>query len=172
MYTVDNKNVDKDLTGMAARFIAETNAFLDLFWAHPSARWPMKLRADAAAGGESPPAAAPEQPCPNVPLLPTMFGDVAAIPELVARVQRIRQPAPDGGDGTSAPADAEPRVYVLLVLVPEEPPCPSTESILAATGLRAIHPRNGKPVCVDAPPPPAALPNKQPRRRCRAPSAA
>ena len=42
MCDVGNKRPN-EVTGLAARFIAETNAFLEQFWARPNIGWPLKL---------------------------------------------------------------------------------------------------------------------------------
>src|SRR4051794_358244 len=42
MCDANNEKPTEDLPALAARFIAETNAFLNRFWADPSVRWPMQ----------------------------------------------------------------------------------------------------------------------------------
>jgi hypothetical protein len=42
MCDANNERSIEGLTALAARFIAETNDFLNRFWAHPSVHWPLK----------------------------------------------------------------------------------------------------------------------------------
>jgi hypothetical protein len=169
MCNVDPKKPD-ELTGLAARFIAETNAFLDRFWVHPSVGWPSKLHppgdAEAPSGTRS---AAHRR---TVPPNSGASGELVGIAELVARLRRLQQPPSDGGNGSVTQAPGDPGVYLIVVLVPEEPPCPSAESIIRARRILGVGTDNGGPICADAPPAPPVAERMQPRRRRKATSAA
>jgi hypothetical protein len=88
-------------------------------------------------------------------------------------VSRPKQPSVTGRNGSASDSDGEPRVYVILLLVPEEARCPSAESIIKATGIHGVCSYNGHPIAIDAAPPQRELePVKRPRRRPKAASVA
>ena len=130
-----------ELNGLAAKFIAETNAFLDRFLAHPEVGWPLKC--DAATHSGVPleiVTAGTGTPLVSNPATP--FG-LAAVPELIARLKRLHQPLRTAGNGATAWSlvgpDGEPSVYVILMLVPKHPSIPAAAAFRKSRGPHRIH---------------------------------
>jgi len=147
----NDTNGAEELTSMAARFIAETNAFLDQFWANPRARWPMKadrrarpepprdvVAAEVGGGiGTGPDAAVPAR--------------LGGVPELVMRIKRLQQSQPADGASAVINAGGDPPVYIIFLVVPEESPVGATEALTAIpSGVRTDR---GRPIGTDVPPP-------------------
>jgi hypothetical protein len=105
---------DTGLTGLAGRFIAETNAFLARYWGHSNVGWPLRASEHASAAarpdGRSPPDGKVAMTDRGV--LEATDTDAS---ELIAHVKRLRQLL---NEGEHLPNGAED-VYVIVVLVPE-----------------------------------------------------
>src|SRR6185503_709379 len=113
----NDTNGKDELTRMAARFIAETNAFLDQFWAQPNIRWPMKADGCAVLGGRADDVAARANggTVPDV-APPTALG---AVPELVTRIKRMQRSQTPEGSNVVVDTGGDPPVYIIFLVVPE-----------------------------------------------------
>jgi hypothetical protein len=114
---------------------------------NPNARWPMKAEGRAAPGvppGEVP-AEVGSASLPDV----AAPGRRGAVPELVTRIKRLQQlQSADGANGV-IDVGGDPPVYIIFLVVPEEPPCRATEALTRAPeGVRLD---DSSPIGVDVP---------------------
>jgi hypothetical protein len=115
----DNIGQQEKITALAARFIAETNAFLEQFWTNPAVGWPLKRSARAAS--QLPQEAAPA--CAGPLQLPDPVPPIglAAAQELRAMLKWLYQRRLLGANAAAAAPDSEPGVYLFLLLVLPQP---------------------------------------------------
>ena len=138
-------NGNDELTRMAARFIAETNAFLDQFWARPNVRWPRK--ADGCADLVVLDDVAPEDGGRGILPVVAPLARLGTVPELVTRIKRLQQSQTPGVENATINTGGDPPVYIIFLVVPEEPPFRATEALTRApNGVRSNH---GRPIGTD-----------------------
>jgi hypothetical protein len=145
----NDTNGQDELTRMAARFIAETNAFLDQFWAQPNVRWPMKANGCADLGLRRHNAAAengggvlPDVAPPSV---------LRVVPELVTRIKRLQQSQTPDGANVLIDAGGDSPVYIIFLVVPEEPAVRATEALTRIPS--GVQSDDGRPIGTDELPP-------------------
>ena len=104
MRDTNNEKSIEGLTALAARFIAETNGFLNRFWAHPSVGWPLKSLIGTEIG--LPHCSASAGPDWAATPTPLAHSELAALPEFVLQRNRFRKPAYGHEAGLGGVADS------------------------------------------------------------------
>ena len=104
MCDANNERSIEGLTALAARFIAETNHFLNRFRAHPSVGWPLKSLIGTEIGlPHFSASAGPDRAATPTPLA---HSEHASLPEFVLQRNRFRKPAGGNEAGLRAVADS------------------------------------------------------------------